>query len=308
MWEKTTVDDFRRKLEQACEWLDIARGRARDYVCLIEEFERGEHGPKQLLAYREAYDIVELFQLWETEIDHFPGLKTKLKQACRKGPAMTDDEKTSNSGNQPRNDTFVYLMAGRFRSAGIPVGSVDGISAGAAEARSAEDFSIRWDRLDINVECKRPNSANGFKRLAKSAQKQINKRQRRGIIAMDCSRLARPAGTVLEAESPREAYEMLDQGLENVGVWSLPNPMPSKVLGVILFARVPAMTAMRILDANEQAVRRSECITAMLVVGNRYSSDQTVLRDIAQRLRVERRAAPSQMGWHGGSGRKVTGQ
>ena len=39
--KKKTVDDFLRELEQACKWLNIDRGRARDYVRLLEEFDRG---------------------------------------------------------------------------------------------------------------------------------------------------------------------------------------------------------------------------------------------------------------------------
>ena len=54
------------------------------------------------LAYYEADEIVQLFELWGNEICRFPGLNAKLEQACAKGPAMTEDEKTSNSSNKPR--------------------------------------------------------------------------------------------------------------------------------------------------------------------------------------------------------------
>ena len=292
MLKKKTADDFLRELEQVCDWLNIDRGRARDYVRLLEEFGRGDRRPEHVLAYREAYDIVELFELWEKDIGQFPGLKAKLEQACRKGPTMTDDERTSNSSNKQRNDVFVYLMAGRFRKAGISVSTVDGICAGSGKSKSAEDFSIRWNGLDINAECKRPNSANGFQRLAKKAQKQIKRRRRRGIVVMDCSRLARPADTMLETESPNAAVDELHQWLEKVATQNLPGPMASKVLGSILFARIPAMTATGILDGNEQAWRRRDCISAILAVGNRYSSGHTVLHDIAQRLRTQSRASP----------------
>ena len=167
MLKKTTADDFLQELEQACDWLNIERGRAREYVRLLEEFGRGERRPEHVLAYYEAYDIVELFELWRNDVGGFPGLKTRVDQACRKGPTMTDDEKTSNSSNKPRNDAFVYLMAGRFRKAGISVITVDGIRAGSGTSKSAEDFSISWTGSDINIECKRPNSANGFEQLAK---------------------------------------------------------------------------------------------------------------------------------------------
>ena len=64
---KTTADDFLRELEQACDWLNIERGRARDYVRLLEEFHRRGRRPEHVLAYYEAYDIVELFELWDTD-------------------------------------------------------------------------------------------------------------------------------------------------------------------------------------------------------------------------------------------------
>ena len=149
MLKKKTVDDFLQELEQACEWLNIDRGRAREYVQLLEEFGRGEGRPEHVLAYYEAYDIVKLIELWGNDIGRFPGLKARLEQACGKGPTLTDDEKTSNSSNKPRNDAFVYLMAGRFRKAGISVSTVDGIRAGSGKSNSAEDFSIRWNGLDI---------------------------------------------------------------------------------------------------------------------------------------------------------------
>ena len=130
MLKKKKLDDFRQELDQACEWLNIDRGRAREYVRLLKDFGRGEHGPEHLLAYYEADEIVQLFELWGNDIGRFPGLQARLKQACAKGPAMTEDEKTSNSSNKPRNDAFGYLMAGKFLKAGISVGTVDGIRAG----------------------------------------------------------------------------------------------------------------------------------------------------------------------------------
>ena len=284
MLKKKNVDDFREELEQACMWLNIGRGRARDYVRLLEEFRRGERAPEHVLAYYEADEIVRLFELWGNDIDRFPGLKARLEQACAKGPAMTEDEKTSNSSNKPRNDAFGYLMAGKFRKAGIWVSTVDGIGTGSGKSKSAEDFSLRWNGLDISVECKRPYSSKGFERLAKEAQRQIKKRRRRGIIIMDCSRLARPADTVFEAESPRAGVDALHQWLEKEVEPKLPRPMAKKVLGSILFARMPAMTAMEVLDANGQAWRRRDCISAILVVDKGDSSAYTILHGIAQML------------------------
>ena len=284
MLKKKNVDDFREELEQACMWLNIDRGRARNYVRLLEEFCRGERGSEHVLAYYEADEIVQLFELWGNDICRFPGLKAKLEQACAKGPAMTEDEKTSSSSNKPRNDAFGYLMAGKFRKAGISVNTIDGICAGSGKSKSAEDFSFRWNGLDISVECKRPYSAKGFERLAKEAQRQIKKKGRRGIIIMDCSRLARSADRVFEVASPRAGADALHQWLEKEVEPKLPRPMAKKILGSILFARIPAMTAIGILDANEQVWRRRDCISAILVVDKGDSSAYTILHGIAQML------------------------
>ena len=74
MLKKKNVDDFRQELEQACKWLNIDRGRARDYVRLLEEFRRGERGPEHVLAYYEADEIVQLFELWGgTTLTDSPG-------------------------------------------------------------------------------------------------------------------------------------------------------------------------------------------------------------------------------------------
>ena len=232
MLKKKNVDDFRRELEQACKWLNIDRGRARGYARLLEEFGRGERGSEHVLAYYEADEIVQLFDLWGNDVDRFPGLKARLEQACAKGPAMTEDEKTSNSSNKPRNDAFGYLMAGKFRKAGISVSTVDGIRAGSGKSKSAEDFSLCWNGLDISVECKRPYSSKGFGRLAKEAQRQIKKSRRRGIIITDCSRLARPADTVFEADSPRAGADALHRWLEQEVEPKLPRPMGQEHPGV----------------------------------------------------------------------------
>ena len=125
---------------------------------LLEEFDRlPRRTNKHILAYYGSREIVELLELWENRIHQFPALKAKLQTACRKGPIVTEDENTSTSSNKPRNDLFVYLMAGKFLAAGISVGSVEGICAGLGITESTADFSFSWSALAMNVECKRVN-------------------------------------------------------------------------------------------------------------------------------------------------------
>lgn len=75
MLKKQTTDAFVRKLNRACHWLDIGQGRARAYLRLLEEFDQASQlTDKHILSYYESYEIVELFELWETRIHQFPGL------------------------------------------------------------------------------------------------------------------------------------------------------------------------------------------------------------------------------------------
>ena len=116
---------------------------------------------------------MDVLELWAHRIHQFPGLKAKVQAACRKEPILTDDEKTSNSGNRPRNDLFVYLMAGKFLAAGISVDCIDGIRSRPGVEASTADFSICWNARDINAECKRVSSPAQLPRRARDARDQI---------------------------------------------------------------------------------------------------------------------------------------
>ena len=293
MLKKQTTDAFVQQLKRACHWLNIGQGRTRDYVRLLEEFDSvPQRSDKHVLAYYESCEIVEVLELWENRVHQFPGLKAKLQTACRKGPILADGEKTSNSGNKPRNDLFVYLMAGKFLAAGVSVDSIDGSCARPGVNASTADFSFCWNALDINAECKRVNSSAQLPRRAKEARDQIARSGRCGIIAIDCSVLARPSGTLLETDSPVRAQNQVSQWLEDNVVPQLQPSLSPKILGLVLFARIPAMTATELLDANEQPYRRRDCISSTLAVGNRSLPEQTMLRDIARRLRTQSRATP----------------
>ena len=268
--------------------MNIGQGRIRTYVRLLEEFDqvpRRTH--EHVLAYYESCEIVELLELWENRIHEFPGLEVKLQTACQKGPIVTEEEKASNSSNKPRNDMFVHLMAGKFLAAGISVCSVDGIPSGPGTTESNADFSFGWEALEMNVECKRINSPTQLSRRAKDARDQILRTGRCGIIAIDCSVIARPAGTLLETDSPHQSVDQMSQWLENHIVPQLLASLSPKILGFILFARIPAMTATWILDPNKQLYRRRDCISSILAVGNRSCSDRSILCDIARRLRTQ---------------------
>ena len=292
--KKRTIETFVQQLNRASHWVNIEQGRTRAYVRLLEEFDRVHRRTNEhILAYYESCEIVELLDLWENRIHQFPGLKAKLQEACKKGPVVTEDEKASSSSNKPRNDLFVYLLAGKFLEAGISVGSsVDGICALPGTTASTADFSCSWNACNMNVECKRVTSRAQLPRRARDARDQIVRSGRYGIIAIDCSVLARPASNLLETDSPHRSSAEMSQWLENTILPLLLKRLSPEILGFILFARLPAMTATGILDSNEQVYRRRDCISSTLAVGNSSCSDRTILQDIAQRLR-EQSLAPA---------------
>lgn len=288
MLKKQSVHAFIQQLNRASNWLDIGQGRTIAYLRLLEEFDRVPFRSRQhILAYHESCEIVELLELWEDRIDQFPGLKARLRAACMKGPIVTEDEKPSTSSNKPRNDVFAYLMAGKFLAARIPVSTVDGISASSDITNSTADISFRWNTRDINVECKRINSPVQLLKRAKDARNQIVTTGRSGVIAIDCSVIARPPDTLLETRSPLQAEREMSEWLEYKIVPQLLTALDPEILGFILLARFPAMTGIGIFNPSGQAYHRRDQISSILAVGNRSCSDQTILQTITQRLRKQ---------------------
>ena len=229
---------------------------------------------------------MELLNLWEHRVENFPGLRTKIQAACKKGPTLTDSENISSSSNKPRNDAFAYVMAGRFLAAGISVVGVDGVYLGDNIPKSTADFCFRWNDTEIDVECKRVQSQQQLLKRAKKARTQVTRIGRCGILAIDCSVLMRPTGTMLETRSPNKAELKMSQWLENdvqPKIWPLLSPT---ILGVILYAKLPAMTATGVLDEKGRFYRRCDCISSILVIGNRAYANRSILRDIAQRLKM----------------------
>ena len=284
--KKQSTDAYIQKLRFACEWLGIEQGRAAEYIRLLEEFARLKPlSSENILAYYESFDIVELFELWEKRVDEFPGLKDKIKAACKKGPILSDDENVSKSKNRPRNDAFGFILSGKFLAAGIHITSVDGIFPQGAGGKSKADISFEWKGRKLVVECKRVKSDKLLRRRAREARKQISRRQRRGIIAIDCSALYRPAGTVLETSLPSHAMARVSKWMQTNIEPKIQESLSPRILGFILFSRLPAMTATEIVDSNDNFYRRCDCFSSILAVGNSNCSDTNVLQSIAQKLR-----------------------
>lgn len=151
------------------------------------------------------------------------------------------------------------------------------------------DFTFVWEGRLLNVECKQPQSKKQLRKRMSAAQHQINRSGRCGVIAIDCSALYRPSGTVLETSEPEAVeFEMYE--------WLRTNIRPEirllpKVLGLLLFSRVPAMTALDLVDHRGNSIVRRDCISSWLAVGNADSTDQATLRNVASMLRNQARSA-----------------
>lgn len=287
-FRKQTSVDYLLQLQQACEWLQIERGRALKYLTLLKEFDSVEPlSEEHVLAYYESYEIVELFQFWRSRTNEFPGLKDKIQRSCKRGPIMSEDERISSAGNRARNDIFGFALAGRFLSAGISVKNVDGISARSVGRFSRVDFSFMWEESYFNVECKRIQSETQLIKRVKKARNQLSKIEGIGIIAIDCSVLYRPSGTVLETDSPKRAEAQMSKWLEYSIGPKICLGLSPEILGFILFSRVPSMTSIGIVDSRERFYRRRDCISSMLAIGNSGNADPSVLEHITSTVRIE---------------------
>ena len=302
--KKQAITDYLHKLKDACEWLDIDQGRAADYIRLLDEFAKARNLSGEPLAYYESYEIVELFELWEKQVDEFPGLKDKIREVCKKGPVLREDETMNALSNRPRNDAFCFLVAGKFLAAYISVVRVDKIASRHATCESNADFTFRWEESYIDVECKRLQSEKQLRKRAEKARDQSTQSGRYGIIAIDCSVLCRPAGTVLENSAPNDAEFRLSEWLRTNIEPKIRSSLSPRILGFILFARVPAMTSVGIIDPRENFVRRRDVISSWLVVRNPSCPNFEILRSIALRLSNQ---AGSTLSDSGSEGSDVSG-
>ena len=122
-WEKHL-----EHLRQACQWAGIQQGRSRDYIRLLCEFrEDNRRSREHLLAVYESVEITAIFDLWQSQESNFPRLKAAVARAFKKGRTINQDELLEEVRGHPRNDLFVYMMAGQLFRGGAEVLCVDGI-------------------------------------------------------------------------------------------------------------------------------------------------------------------------------------
>lgn len=260
-------------LRRACAWLGVGRGRASRYHRLLEESLAGACSVEHLLAAYESGEIVDLYGLWEQRAEEFPGVTKRLRRVAAKGATLREGERPSSSGNRPRNDAFVLLLAGKLLAADIDIVGVDGVMRSGVNCRESADVVLRVKSELIAVECKRPQSWNRLEERFREACRQFRRRSLPGIVAVDCSVVLRPPGTLLESRdlalTAARVSELLEHGVASC-LYHHFTPDQPDLLGMVLFARIPAMTR---LDAGDRRFRRDRA-SSWLMMKNRYAEER----------------------------------
>jgi hypothetical protein len=291
-YRKDRYKDHATRLEEACNWFGIARGRAQQYIKLLNEFhEEDKRTRRHILGFNESCEITDIHEMWQSKVDQFLGLKARLSVVLGSGPILREEETAQiSSNNRPRNDAFVYHLAGKLLEAGIKVVAVDGFLAKEAVAPENADITFRWGADMIDIQCKRPQSVRAIDKRVRQARKQIELKNRDGIIAVDCSAVIRRPGTLLECDSARQANDFVSRTLENIAAPAANKNRTKSILGFVLFARVPAMTKIQeshIMSHHKEplAYFQRDSICSYVFANNNESSHPELLRSVVENLR-----------------------
>jgi hypothetical protein len=232
---------------------------------------------------------VDIYRVLGSEIDRFPGLERRIAEALSSGPILVEKERIETSGNQPRNYSFVYFVAGHLLKAGIEIVAIDGILACEFQRPAEADITILCEGTFIDIECKRPQGIAALKKRVREARGQISKRSGQlGLIAVDCSLLVRPRGKLLEVDSPQRGNALISDRLEQMAR-QLSSQFQPQILALILIARVPLMTRVGkspIVSLNGEPYiyfTRDSCCSFVFVT-NQQSSSPALLQPIRNRL------------------------
>ncbi len=120
-------NDYVDLLEQACNWLEIDKGRAKDYIRIIREcttLENHELSQEHILGHNESWEIVDIYELWKEHADNFFGIDKKIKRVFKKGTILREDEiDTEGVKNSSiyRNNAFTYFLAGELIKSPIQI-------------------------------------------------------------------------------------------------------------------------------------------------------------------------------------------
>ncbi|TAJ09331.1 MAG: hypothetical protein EPO61_06470 [Nitrospirae bacterium] len=236
------------RLKEALGWVGIGHGRTAMYEKLLREYSQGLQSDQHFFAYYEATEILDIFNSWKSRATDFPGIQGKISRVFKKGTVLSEDESASANSNQPRNDAFVYVLAGKLlHVAEAHVVSVDGINNakimhGQTQQGSPSDIFLLFRDNPIRIECKRPMNEATLQENADTAYHQLNDNlagQPWGVIAIDASRIVRKPGEYLQVPSLEAGTKFLSNELEKLLVPIAKKLNHEKVLGVIGFSRIP---------------------------------------------------------------------
>src|SRR5712692_354820 len=152
------------RLKEALQWAGIGHGRAAAYEKLLVEYSRGQRSDEHFFAYCEATEVLDIFNSWHNRAGEFPGIQEKISFVFKKGPILSENENASANSNQPRNNAFVYVLAGKLlHVAETHIISVDGINNTQVELSRTQqdtpaDIFLSFRENLIRIECKRPMS------------------------------------------------------------------------------------------------------------------------------------------------------
>lgn len=122
---KHPISSLLERLESALGWVGLEHGRTATYKTLVVEYSEGKRSNEHFFAYHQSMEVLSIYDAWEQAAIDFPGLKEKISYVFKKGAILSEGESTSS--NRPRNDGFVYILAGKLlHGSKVPIVSVDG--------------------------------------------------------------------------------------------------------------------------------------------------------------------------------------
>ena len=241
------------RLKNALEWVGIEHGRVVEYERLLTEHTQGQRSNEHFFAYYEAMEILSIFDSWHTRANDFPGIQNKISYVFKKGALLSENENPSANSNRPRNDAFVYVLAGKLLHGGEAyILSVDGIrNTKVKQAQTGQDppsdIVLLFQENLIRIECKRPMSEATLDENAQAAFRQLTNSPSStwGIIAIDASRIIRKPGEYLEASSLDAGTKFLTDELEKLLHPTAKRYNHETILGLIGFSSIPLVATVK---------------------------------------------------------------
>lgn len=245
---KQPVSFLLNRLDDALDWVGLEHGRAATYKTLLVEYYEGQRSNAHFFAYFQAMEIQSVYEAWVQEAEYFPGLKDKISFVFKKGTILSEDEGINS--NRPRNDGFVYILAGKLlHGSRVPILSVDGFrnlrlsSSHAGEVFTSDIVFLHHEEV-IRIECKRPmkkttldeNVAEAFEQITSAGEGSS------GIIAVDISKLIEQPGQYLDASTLDNGANYVVDQIENIlKPLAFQYPQPT-LIGMFGYASLPLVS------------------------------------------------------------------